>query len=253
MSALMKISGLHKTFDARKGLPETKVLAGIDMDLAEGSFTCIVGPTGCGKTTLLRILAGLEKPSSGRVELAGEEVTGPGARIGLVFQEYALFPWRSVLGNVTFGLELSGMGKKERLERAGHYLAMVGMCGFENRYPKELSGGMKQRVAIARTLAVKPKVLLLDEPFASLDAQTRNLMQEFILELWARTGTTVIFVTHNVDEAVFLGTKVVGFSARPARIRETYPVSLELPRNRTGEPFNHIRRKILAYLSAEMG
>ncbi len=252
MKEIMKITGLFKSFPGRKGKPETDVLAGIDMIINEGRFTCIVGPTGCGKTTLLRIMAGLEKPSAGGVELEGEEIIKPDARIGLVFQEFALFPWRNVLNNVTFGLELGGMQKKERLETARYYLSMMGLSRFENHYPKELSGGMKQRVAIVRTLVTEPKVLLMDEPFGSLDAQTRNGMQELLLELCEETGVTVIFVTHNVDEAVFLGREVISLTARPASIKKKFELPLEYPRDRTGTQFVSIRREILAYLAGEL-
>lgn len=252
MKTILETTGLFKNFTGKRGSSGTEVLAGIDMNINEGSFTCIAGPTGCGKTTLLRILAGLEKPSAGTIELEGVRADGPDARIGLVFQEFALFPWRNVLNNVTFGLELSGIQKKERIETAMHYISMVGLNGFENYYPAELSGGMKQRAAIARTLAARPKVLLMDEPFGSLDAQTRNAMQELLLKLWEETGVTVIFVTHNVDEAVFLGREVIGLTSRPACIKEVFDVPLEYPRDRTGNRFVEIRREILAYLAVEL-
>ncbi len=252
METIMKSSGLFKSFPGRKGGQDIRVLNDIDLEIIKGGFTCIVGPTGCGKTTLLRILAGLEKCDAGNVELKGEAVLKPDPRIGLVFQEFALFPWRNVLYNVTFGLELAGVPKKERREIAFHYLSMLGLKGFEYHYPRELSGGMKQRVAIARTMVTKPQVLLMDEPFGSLDAQTRNAMQEFLLGLWEETGITVVFVTHNVDEAVFLGKEVIGLTDRPAGIKEVFEVPLKYPRDRTAGNFLDIRRQIIAYLSGEL-
>ncbi len=249
---VMRIKSLSKTFPGRKGLSETEVLAGLDLKILPGKFVCIVGPTGCGKTTLLRILAGLETPSAGKVELGGEEVNGPTAEVGLVFQEFALFPWRNVLQNVTFGLELTRRNRREIVEEARHYLEMVGMSGAEKHYPRELSGGMKQKVAIARTLALQPRVLLMDEPFGSLDAQARNLMQEFLLGLQERTGVAVVFVTHNVDEAVFLGSEVIVFTARPAVIKKVYHVELAHPRCRTGDSFIDYRREILECLGEEI-
>ncbi len=254
MPPLLMLKELKKVFAATRGLPPVEVLAGVSLDLEKGSFTCVVGPSGCGKTTLLRIVAGLETASSGRVLLEGVEIEGPGARVGLVFQEFALFPWRTILGNVTFGLEVRGdLTAGERKARAEYYLELVGLRGFEKRYPREISGGMKQRVAIARTLVVQPHLLLMDEPFGSLDAQTRNAMQEFLVDLWLRTGITVLFVTHNVDEAVFLGERVVALTSRPCSVRHIYPVPLEYPRDRTATQFVEIRREILSYLAKESG
>jgi NitT/TauT family transport system ATP-binding protein len=212
----------------------------------------LVGRNGTGKTTLLRLIGGLEMPTAGEVLFEGTPVTGPGPERGMVFQEYALFPWRTVLKNVSFGLDIEGMPGVEARRRAESYLETVGLTGHEDLYPRELSGGMKQRVAIARTLAVEPRILLMDEPFASLDAQTRNGMQEFLVELWQRTGTTVVFVTHSVDEAVFLGGDIVGLSRRPARVVDTFTNSMEYPRGRTEPEFIALRARILEYLTREM-
>lgn len=251
MGIIMSVSGLRKTFSERQEISPKEVLAGIDLRIEENSFTCIVGPSGCGKTTLLHILAGLEPASAGRIELDGQEIHGIGAPVGLVFQEFALFPWRTVLRNVTFGLEIAGVAKEEQAEKARDYLEMVGLSGHEKYFPKELSGGMKQRVAIARTLITNPRILLMDEPFGSLDAQTRNSMQELLIDIWRKTGVTVVFVTHNVDEAVFLGEKVLAMTACPSRIRTSYEIPLAYPRDRTDDTFIKIRRAILKFLAQE--
>ena len=194
--AVLTLRGLVKNYKEEKTGNELEVLDGIDIDIHAGRLTCVVGPSGCGKTTLLRLIGGLETPSAGEVLFEGEPVAGPGPERGMVFQEYALFPWRTVIKNVSFGLDIGGVGRDEARRAAQQYLQVVDLVGHEDLYPRELSGGMKQRVAIARTLAVEPKILLMDEPFASLDAQTRNGMQEFLVDLWRRTGTTIVFVTH---------------------------------------------------------
>jgi NitT/TauT family transport system ATP-binding protein len=249
---VLSLRGLDKSFTEEKSGKVLEVLEGIDLDIEPGTFTCLVGPTGCGKTTLLRLMGGLELPTAGEVLFEGEPITGPGPERGVVFQEYALFPWRTVVGNVSFGLEVGGMGHDEARSRADEYIDTVGLSGHDDLYPKELSGGMKQRVAIARTLAVEPKILLMDEPFASLDAQTRNAMQEFLIGLWRGTGTTIVFVTHSVDEAVYLGQRVIGLSRRPARILKRFDNPLAYPRNRTEEGFIELRADILSYLSEEL-
>jgi NitT/TauT family transport system ATP-binding protein len=248
---LLEIRALSKSFVEKKTGQSLDVLAGLDLAIERGSLTCVVGPSGCGKTTLLRLIAGLEEPSGGEVLMEGLPVSGPAPDRGMVFQEYALFPWRTVLKNVTFGLTLADVPKAEARERAEKYIETVDLVGYENLYPRELSGGMKQRVAIARTLAVEPKVLLMDEPFASLDAQARNGMQEFLVDLWLKTGVTIVFVTHSVDEAVFLGQVIVGLSRRPARIVERVENPLPYPRDRTEAPFTELRRRILDYLVGE--
>jgi NitT/TauT family transport system ATP-binding protein len=249
---VLEIRSLEKKFIEQKTGRELEVLDGLDLSIEPGGLVCVVGPTGCGKTTLLRVIGGLEAPTSGQVLLDGRAVAGPGPDRGVVFQEYALFPWRTVLKNVTFGLALKGAGKEQANTTAGRYLEKVGLTGYEDLYPRELSGGMKQRVAIARTLAVEPRILLMDEPFASLDAQTRNGMQEFLAGLWLETRKTIVFVTHSVDEAVFLGTEVIGLSRRPARIVERFANDLPYPRNRTEAAFTGLRARILEYLTKEM-
>jgi NitT/TauT family transport system ATP-binding protein len=205
-------------------------LQNIDLDIAPGEFFVIVGPSGCGKTTLLRVLQGLTSPTRGRILVGGKVVTGPGPDRGFVFQQDALYPWRSVLRNVGFGLELQGVAKAEIRTRAGAMIDLVGLNGFESHYPHELSGGMRQRVNLARALAIEPAILLMDEPFAALDALTRETMQHELLRIAAAAGTTVIFITHQIDEAVFLGDRVAVFATRPGRLQEIIPIELPRPR-----------------------
>ena len=201
-------------------------LEDVSLQVQRGEFLTLVGPSGSGKTTLLDLLGGLSRPSSGSVLVDGAEVTGPGLDRGIVFQQYALFPWRTTLANVTFGLEQQGLSRKERNERARENLALVGLEGFEDRYPHELSGGMKQRVAIARSLAYQPGILLMDEPFAALDAQTREQLQDELLRIWRATDTTVVFITHGIEEAVYLGQRVAVLSSRPGRLKALVDIDL---------------------------
>jgi NitT/TauT family transport system ATP-binding protein len=196
----------------------------ITLDVKSGEFLALVGPSGCGKSTLLDLLGGLEAPTSGRILLDGRPIEGPARDRGIVFQQYALFPWRTAVQNVEFGLDIAGLKSKVRREKALHYLDLVGLSAFANRYPHELSGGMKQRVAIARSLAYDPEVLLMDEPFAALDAQTRETMQGELLRIWRRTGKTIVFITHGIDEAVVLGQRVAVMTSRPGRIKQIVEV-----------------------------
>ncbi|BDH79543.1 MAG TPA: ABC transporter ATP-binding protein [Methanothermobacter sp.] len=242
----LKIEGLSKKFKDRP------ILEDINLQVEDGEFLCIVGPSGCGKTTLLRIIAGLEEPTTGRVFADGKPVKGPGADRGFVFQQYTLFPWRTVLENVTFGLELKGLEEGEREKIAMEYLKLVGLEDFKDAYPYELSGGMKQRVAIVRALANNPKFLLMDEPFAALDIQTRNLLQKELLYIWEKTNETIIFVTHNVDEAVFLADRIVVLSVRPGRILRTFKVEIERIRDRLSKDFLTLRGEILNILEKEV-
>ncbi|MFD1939279.1 ABC transporter ATP-binding protein [Nonomuraea mangrovi] len=218
------IQNVGKVFDVRDSDRPFTALEGIDLDIRAGEFLTLVGPSGCGKSTLLDLIAGLTRPTSGRILIDGVPITGPGLDRGIVFQQYALFPWRTATGNVEFGLEAKAVPKKERAERARHYLDLVGLAGFEDRYPHELSGGMRQRVAIARSLAFDPDVLLMDEPFAALDAQTRESLQEELLHIWEKTGKTIVFITHGIDEAVYLGQRVAVMTSRPGRIKETLAI-----------------------------
>ena len=231
MSAHIELRGVSKEFALRptKDQPQARTLVALDdvsLDVPRGEFLTLVGPSGSGKTTLLDLLGGLSRPSRGSVLVDGEEVTGPGLDRGIVFQQYALFPWRTTLANVTFGLEQQGLGRRERVERARENLALVGLEGFEDRYPHELSGGMKQRVAIARSLAYQPGILLMDEPFAALDAQTREQLQDELLRIWRATGTTVVFITHGIEEAVYLGQRVAVLSSRPGRLKALVDIDL---------------------------
>jgi len=215
-------------FDTRNG--EMVALNGVDLDIHENEFICVVGPSGCGKSTLLNIIAGLTQPTSGTVLCNGKEVTGTGTDRGVVFQQYALFPWLTVKKNVKFALEMRGVKGQEADEEAMKYLEKVDLVKFADHYPKELSGGMKQRVAIARAYAANPEVLLMDEPFGALDAQTRTQLQTELLETWEKDRKTCFFITHDVDEAIILAQKVIIMSARPGRIKEMVDIDIPYPR-----------------------
>ena len=247
MNHKLKLHNVTKIFTSEEG--DIKALETINLEVKPTEFLCIVGPSGCGKTTLLRMIAGLDYPSSGEIILDGERVRGPSPDRGMVFQEYSLFPWKTVLKNVEFGLEIRGV--QDRRKIAERYIELVGLQDFENSYPYELSGGMKQRVAIARALATEPAILLMDEPFGSVDAQTRNVLQEELLEIWKRTEKTILFVTHSVDEAVYLADRVAVMSARPGRIIECMRINIARPRKRTSVEANVIREKLLMLLSSE--
>jgi len=222
----------------------------IDLEIGKGEFLVLVGPSGCGKSTLLDILAGLAYPTSGTVHIDGKEVTGPALDRGIVLQGYALFPWRTVRQNIEFGLEIKKVPKRERQTISDHFITLVGLDGFADRHPHELSGGMKQRVAIARALAYDPEVLLMDEPFAAVDAQTREGLQDELLRIWEATGKTIVFVTHSIDEAVFLGDRVAVLSANPGTLRGVVRIDLPRPRHetRSSAEFGWIRHKIRALL-----
>jgi NitT/TauT family transport system ATP-binding protein len=224
MSAKISLRGVTKVFAARGRV--VTALQDVNLDVRSGEFVVIVGPSGCGKSTLLDLMGGLGSVSAGEISIDGKPISGPGPDRGIVFQQYALLPWRTALSNVEFGLEASGVGRRDRTDRARHFLDLVGLTGFADRYPHELSGGMKQRVAIARSLAVDPDVLLMDEPFAALDAQTRDTLQDELLRIWEKTGKTVVFITHGIDEAVYLGQRVAVMTSRPGRIKQIVDVAL---------------------------
>ncbi|MFF6779300.1 ABC transporter ATP-binding protein [Streptomyces sp. NPDC012637] len=231
-------------------------LDGVDLTVGAGEFLVVVGPSGCGKSSLLDLLGGLSRPTSGRILLDGSPVTGPGLDRGIVFQQYALLPWRTAQGNVEFGLEAVGVPRRERAARAREFLDLVGLTGFEGRHPHELSGGMRQRVAIARSLAYDPDVLLMDEPFAALDAQTRESLQDELLRIWRATGKTVVFITHGIDEAVHLGQRVAVMTSRPGRIKEVVPVDLPAPADgddpRSSPEFARYRHHVWSLLRDEV-
>jgi ABC-type nitrate/sulfonate/bicarbonate transport system ATPase subunit len=232
----LEIRGLEMTFRAEH---EVRVLEDIDLDVREGEFVCILGPSGCGKSTLLNILAGFLAPTAGSVRIDGEEVSGPDARRIFVFQERGVFPWLTVEGNIGFGLGRLPRGERER--RIAHYVALVGLQGFEKAYPQELSGGMKQRVEVARALAVDPDVLFLDEPFGALDSITRLVMRGELLRIWRAEQKTILFVTHDIEESVQLADRVVVMTARPARIRRIVPIDLPHPRDLSSRRYLELR------------
>ena len=232
MSSRIELSHVGQTFwvrgDEDRQLREFVALDDLNLEIAAGEFLTGGGPSGCGKATVLDLIAGLAAPSAGRLTIDGVPITGPGLDRSVVFQQYTLLPWRTAAANVEFALEArGGLSKRERAAKARDYLDLVGLSEFANRYPHELSGGMKQRVAIARSLSYEPQVLLMDEPFGALDAQTRERLQEELIGIWRRTGTTVVFITHDIDEAVFLGQRVAVMSARPGRISEVIAVDLD--------------------------
>jgi len=227
MSATIVVEGITKTFRASG---DALVIDRLDLRVDAGEFVALLGPSGCGKTTLLRIMDGLSVPDSGTVQIGTERVTKPTRSVGFVFQADSLWPWRTVMQNVTFGLEIQGQPRARAAQTAQELLELVGLAGYERYHPHELSGGMRQRVNLARALAIDPDVLLLDEPFASLDAQTREVMQLELLRVWQLRQKTVVFVTHQIDEAVFLSDRVVVMSARPGRIREDIAIPFARPR-----------------------
>ena len=253
MKPKIKVEHLSKAFLGSEVGAHTQALLDIDLEIGDGELFCLVGPSGCGKTTFLRIIAGLETPSSGAVYLDGHIVKTPSLDRGLVFQEFALFPWRTVVGNVVFGPEILGIPLSQRKQIVDKYIKLVGLTGNEHKYPKELSGGMKQRAAIARALANNPAVLLMDEPFGSLDAQTRNLMQIELLRIWNETKKTIIFVTHSVGEAVCLADRIAVMSASPGTIKEIFEINIKHPRDRTDRNFLSYKREILGIISTEVG
>ena len=249
----VSIQAVSRTFEGRQG-QRTQALVPVDFDVRDNDFVTILGPSGCGKSTLLRIVAGLDHATRGRVLLDGVPVEGPGADRGMVFQSYTLFPWLTIEQNIRFGLRERGMPEAQQKERAAYFIAKVGLRGFEQHFPKQLSGGMQQRTAIARALANDPKILLMDEPFGALDNQTRVLMQELLLGIWEAERKTVLFVTHDIDEAIFMANRVAVFSARPGRIKTELAVDLPHPRHytiKTSPEFMDLKARLTEEIRAE--
>jgi NitT/TauT family transport system ATP-binding protein len=245
--AKIEVRGLTKSFQAIKG-ETVDAISGLNFDVGENEFVSIVGPSGCGKSTLLYIVAGFITPTRGDVRIGGTPIAGPGPDRGIVFQEYALFPWKTVQGNVKYGLEEKRLPREEQERIVRKYIRLMGLDGFQHKYPKELSGGMKQRVALARTLAYDPDVLLMDEPFGALDAQTRELQQDQLLSVWRERKKTVLLVTHSVDEAVYLSERVLVMTARPGRIKSVVDIALDRSRSReeivTSAEFAALRNRV---------
>jgi NitT/TauT family transport system ATP-binding protein len=241
----LEIRDLNQSFPREDGT-NLVVLDHVSFDVNDKEFVCILGSSGCGKTTLLRLIAGLDNTQAGgSIFLDGEEIKGTSPKVGMVFQEYSLFPWRTVIDNIAFGLEMQGMPKEERYRIAERYLTLVNLAQFRDSYPSELSGGMRQRVAVARALTLDPVLLLMDEPFGALDAQTRNMLQKELLDIWEATKKTVVFITHSVDEAVFLSDRIIVLTPRPGRICRIFTVPLPRPRDRTSIEFAQVRREVL--------
>ncbi|MBX3672742.1 MAG: ABC transporter ATP-binding protein [Burkholderiales bacterium] len=247
-SDFLSIRRLSKTYAAQAAGRKFTAISNVSLDLGEQEFVSIIGKSGCGKSTMLRMVAGLEPVEEGEILLDGNRVAGPAPERGLVFQEYALFPWRTVHQNIAFGLELKKMPRSEQDSTVSRYVDLIGLRGFENALPSELSGGMRQRVAIATVLANDPKVLLMDEPFGALDAQTRLVMQAELARVWAETRKCVMFVTHSVEEAVFLSQRIVVMKSRPGEIQEIVDVDLPYPRDISSPAFNELRAKLLQCL-----
>ena len=253
MGDLLECKNISVTFKSARG-GTVQALEDLSLSVKKGSFVSLIGPSGCGKSTFLRVVDGLIKPDSGELRINSRVVDGPGPDRALVFQDFGLLPWRSVLGNIEFGLEAKGKPKAERVSLAKKYIELVGLLGFENHYPHELSGGMRQRVGIARALAADPDILLMDEPFASVDAQTREAMQSELLEIWGKDKKTVVFVTHSIEEAIYLSDKVILITARPGRVSNIIDIDIARPRGyetRTSGRFQELRLDIWNILGQE--
>ena len=251
LSASIKISGVRKLFSGGRGGINVLAIDGVSLAVGQGEFLCLLGPSGCGKSTLLNMIAGFEFPTEGTVAVNGELVAGPGADRGMVFQQPTLMPWLPVWDNVAFSLKLKNVREKQRRIEAQRYIDIVQLTGFENYFPSQLSGGMAQRIGIARVLLLNPEVILMDEPFSSLDAQTKLEMQEELVSIWQRFAATIVFVTHSVEEALILGTTIAVMTRRPGRIREQIKVDIPHPRDSTSPAFNDLKRRILSLIREE--
>jgi NitT/TauT family transport system ATP-binding protein len=242
MTGEIRIARLDKRFPVPGG--EVVALKGIDLDIPRGEFVCLLGPSGCGKSTLLNSIAGFSPPSAGSVTVDGRPVTAPGPDRGMVFQEYALFPWMTVAENVAFGLEIKGMARRDIALRVASLLDMLKLSEFQDRFPKDLSGGMRQRVAIARVLALDSPVMLMDEPFGALDALTRRSLQDELIRIWTQTSKTIVFVTHSIEESIYLADRIVVLTYRPGTIKRDIKVTLPRPRDGASQPFNDLKRDL---------
>lgn len=250
MPAKIVISNVGKIFIDPDDNHEVMAIDDVSLDISSGEFVILFGPSGCGKSTLLNMIAGFDTPTSGEVLLDGHPISSPGPERGFVFQEFVMYPWRTIIGNVSIGLEVQKrLDRKERDQRARELIDLVGLSGFEDRYTHVLSGGMKQRVAIARALATDPEILLMDEPFGALDAQTRRNLQDDLLKIWQQMGKTIVFVTHSVQEAVLLGDKVIALSKRPSKIARQLKIDLPRPRDTTSSEFATLERDLIQVLS----
>jgi NitT/TauT family transport system ATP-binding protein len=241
--------GVRVAFPTSQG--EILALDGIDLEVARGEFVCLLGPSGCGKSTFLNAVAGFVRPSAGRIQAAGRDVEAPGPDRAMVFQEYALFPWMTVAENVAFGLRMKGLPREAVHHVVSEWLAKLHLAGFGDRFPKDLSGGMRQRVAIARVLAIDPEILLMDEPFGALDALTRRNLQDELLRIWSGTGKTVLFVTHGIEESIYLADRVVVMTYRPGTVKEVVPVALDRPRDPSSPEFNSLKKRVTALVMEE--
>lgn len=254
---MLHIMGLHQAYEDPYSGDTTTAVGDVTFDVKEGEFVSLIGPSGCGKTTVLNVVAGFIQATGGVVEMAGRPVTAPGPDRGVVFQDFALFPWMTTEGNVAFGLKMRGMPRRERRTRAREMLSLVGLEGNESKYPHELSGGMRQRAGVARVLATEPTMMLMDEPFASIDAQTRRVLQQEVLRIWEQHRTTVLFVTHDVDEAIFMSDRIVVLGGRPSTVEADITVDLARPRSwsevQVDPTFLAIRSELLVRLGVEDG
>jgi NitT/TauT family transport system ATP-binding protein len=251
VQAQIVVDGVSHCYRPPTGRP-VLALEDVSLDVRVREFVALLGPSGCGKSTLLYLIGGFLPTETGKILIEGKPIGAPGPDRGIVFQHFALFPWKTVRANVLYGLERMGLAREERERRAQSFIDLVGLNGFEDSYPSQLSGGMRQRTAIARTLAFDPKILLMDEPFAALDAQTRSIMQQELLRVWSADRRTAIFITHNIEEAILLGDRVVVMTARPGRIKDIVAVGLPRPRDVTSAEFNQIRRHVAVLLEAEV-
>jgi len=249
MSALVTIFQVSKIFDSVSG--PVHALRDINLTIEAGEFVCLLGPSGCGKSTLLNALAGFAHPSSGTINVSGRVVTEPGPDRGMVFQEYALFPWMTIEANVAFGLEIKGMGRSAISARVEELLRKLGLWDFRERFPKDLSGGMRQRVAIARLLAIDSPIMLMDEPFGALDALTRRSLQDELLKIWAEFKKTIVFVTHSIEEAIYLADRIIVMTYRPGTIKQDVIVTMPRPRDAASADFNALKRDLSAMVMAE--